>query len=88
MRVLEENLLETEGKSRDFLLRSVDPPAVNHALLRYFIGGCFPSLSFSKNLEVLKSTFTIFVWTPPPSNNRLYTDHLRATTNNTADELL
>ena len=56
--------------------------------MSYFIGGCFPTNGFSKNLEILKSAFTIFAWTPPPSDNKVYQDHLRATTNNVADELL
>ena len=88
MKILDANIQESEGKSRDFLLRSVDPPSINHALMSYFIGGCFPSSGFSKNLEIIKSAFTIFAWTPPPTDNKSYQDHLRATTNNVADELL
>ena len=88
MKILDANLQENEGKSRDLLLRIVDPPSINYALMSYFIGGCFPSNSFSKNLEIIKSAFAIFAWTPPHNDNKVYQDHLKATINNVADELL
>ncbi len=88
IKILDADIQESESKSRDFLLRSVDPPSINHALMSYFIGGCFPTNRFSKNLEILKSSFTIFTRTPPPTDNKVYQDHLRATTNNVANEFL
>ena len=88
IRILDANLQETEGKSRDFLLKSVDPPAINHDLISYFIGSRFLSIEFTKNMEILKSTFTMFTWNPPPQENKVYLDQLRSTTNNIADELL
>ena len=39
-------------------------------------------------MESLKPTFSIFVLTPPPINNKGYQDHLKATSNNVADEIL
>ena len=88
MRIMYSKVQETEGKSIDFLLRSADPPAINHALMGYSIGSSFHSIGFSKNKEKLKSSFTMFAWTPPPQDNKVYQDHLRETTNNIADKLL
>ena len=87
MKILDANIQESEGKSRDFLI-SWNPFSINRDLMSYFIGGCFPSNDFSKNLEIIQSAFTIFALTPPPTDNKLYQDHLRATTKNVADELL
>ena len=50
IKILDANIQESEGKSRDFLLRSVDPPSINHALMFYFIGRCFPTNCFFKEL--------------------------------------
>lgn len=88
MRILDFKLQETEGKGRDFLLRSVDPLAINHALMSYFISSVFPSFGFSKNMKILKSSFTMFASNLFPQDSKVYQDHLRATINNIADELL
>ena len=88
IKILDTNLQETEGKSKYFLLRSVDPPTINRVLISYFTGACLPSIGLSKNIEILKSTFTIFAWNPPPKDNKVYQEHLRSTTNNDADKLL
>ena len=64
MRVLDENLQETEGKSKEFILRSVDPSSINHNGISYLIGSCFPPTISPRNIEVLKSSFTMFACTP------------------------
>ena len=87
MIVLDADLQKIEEKIRDFILSSVDHPSINHALLSYFIYW-FPSIRFSRNIEVLKSSFTIFLWTQPPQDSKSYQEHLKEATNNTVDELL
>ena len=68
MKIFDVNIQESDGKSRDSPLRSVDPPSINHTLMSYFLGSYFPTHSLFRNAETLKSTFTIYSLTPPPSS--------------------
>ena len=49
--ILADHLQENENKSRDFLLRSVNMPVFNHALLSYFLGATFATPTHSKTLN-------------------------------------
>ena len=57
--------------------------------MTYFICTSFPFHSLYRNAETLKSTFNIYVLTPPlSSTGKDYLSHIRATTNNNTDLLL
>ena len=87
--IYQSQISDRDNRSRDFILRAADPPSINHALMSYFLGACFPTHSLSRNAETLKSTFTIYSLTPPPSStNKDYQNHLRSTNDNEADFLL
>ena len=89
MGILDAHLAEKDRKSRDFILRVAELPPINHVLTRYFIDTYFPSLSLSKILGSLKSTFDFLSWTPPPlSTDKYYQLHLRNTYDNAVDQML
>ena len=89
MNLLDNHLAKKEKKSRDFILRVADSPSINHALMSYFIGAYFPSLSFSKIMDSLKSSFTLFAWILPPlSTDKEYQLYLKQISDNAANQML
>ena len=65
------------------------PDFLNFPIMSYFVDACFPSLSLSKSMDSLKSSFTLFAWTPPPLSVDIeYQLHLKQASENAADQML